>query len=205
MFTLFEHFLFHLLKAKIHAIAAIPVMAALIVLGTTGFVVTGTVDKEGDTVELTVRSLEDKTCVDALIAQTETLLMLDVLAADATGQLRRLRDRAREQADDAHKVIDETALRAQLALSSDRIREELAAARKLALDEADLSKCQDGDPKTGIVLDVADLRVRYDRILRDFGTKLNGVLSEAQVVFDNLVATAQPKAQRVGSTSHSSD
>ncbi len=103
---MFHQFLLHLLKAKLNliALAKIPAIAALIVLGTTGFVVSGTIQAKGDDdgeriVHLTIKPLESKTCVDALIAQTETLLELDALAADGMGQLRHLRDRASEDAD----------------------------------------------------------------------------------------------------------
>src|SRR5438105_15583663 len=98
--------LLHLLKAKLDLItlAKIPAIAALIVLGTTGFVVSGTIQARGDddgerTVNLTIKPLESKTCVDALIAQTETLLELDALARDGQSQLRHLRGRAGEDAD----------------------------------------------------------------------------------------------------------
>jgi hypothetical protein len=208
----FGHFFFWLLKAKLHAftLAKIPLIAALLVLGSTGFVVTGTIQAGEDerTVNLTIHPLEKKTCVDALIAQTEALLELDVLAADASAQLRHMRDRARESADDQNKIINETALRAQVETSSNRMRDELGKARKQILDAADLGKCQDGDPDTGITLDIAELRSTYDRILRDFGRKLNSILDEAQTAFDVLVASAQPKPPknpRAESHSHSRD
>ncbi len=186
------HLLFHLLRAKIHVItsAKIPLIAALIVLGSTGFVVTGTI--EGEDVKLTVKPLENRTCFDALIAQTETLLEMDVLAADATRQLRHLRDRARENANEQNKVINESLLRTQFDAASARIPDELAAARKLVLHD-DLGKCQDGDPKTSVTLDAAVLRANYSTIVRDFGKKLSGILDDAQTGFDALVATAQPK------------
>jgi len=210
---LFGHFLFWLFKGKMVITAAkIPLIATLLVLGSTGFIVTGTIqgDEDGDRrVNLTIRSLESKTCVDALIAQTEALLELDVLAADANAQLRRLRDRTRDQADDQDKVIDETALRAQTGTSSDHIRDDLSAARNEILSAADLRSCQDGNPDSGVTLDVAELRNTYDRILRDFGRKLNATLDEAQNAFDVLVANAQPKAPKQdtqqGSQSHSRD
>ena len=57
--------LFHLFRAKVMLLSAanIPVLAALIVLGTTGFVVTGTIQVNGDdddrrVVNLTVKPLE---------------------------------------------------------------------------------------------------------------------------------------------------
>src|SRR5881628_47202 len=198
---MFGHFFFWLLKAKVSVFtvftaAKIPLIATLLVLGTTGLVVTGTIhgDEDDDRkVNLTIRPLENKTCVDALIAQTEALLEVDMLAADANAQLRHMRDRARDTADEQNKIIDETALRAQVETSSDRILDELSAARKQILDAADLSKCQDGNPDTGVSLDIADLRNTYDRIVRDFGRKLNTILDEGQQAFDVLVANAQPK------------
>src|SRR5207237_1127767 len=84
----------------------------------------------------------------ALIAQTETLLELDALAGDGQSQLRHLRDRASEDADDQHKTLDPAALRTQTEASSGRIRDELTAARKKVMDAADLSKCQDGNADT---------------------------------------------------------
>jgi len=202
------HLLLHLLKLKFHLItsAKIPLIAALIVLGTTGFVVTGTID--GEDVHLTVKPLENKTCFDALVAQTETLLQMDVLGADATRQLRHLRDRARENADEQNKAINETALRTQFDTSSGLIQTALSTARKQVLDTADLGKCQDGDPQTSVTLDVASLRANYNRILLDFGKKLSGTLDDAQKAFDVLVANAPlkpPKKQDASGGDDSSD
>ena len=197
---MFHQFLLHLIKAKLEfiALAKIPAIAALIVLGTTGFVVSGTIQARGDddgerTVNLTIKPLESKTCVDALIAQTETLLELDALAGDGQSQLRRLRDRASEDADDQHKTLDPAALRTQTEASSGRIRDELTAARKKVMDAADLSKCQDGNADTGVAVDVNALRATYDGILGDFDTKLGAILDEAQQEFDALIAAAPTK------------
>jgi len=196
----FHQFLLHLIKAKLEfiALAKIPAIAALIVLGTTGFVVSGTIQARGDddgerTVNLTIKPLESKTCVDALIAQTETLLELDALAGDGQSQLRRLRDRASEDADDQHKTLDPAALRTQTEASSGRIRDELTAARKKVMDAADLSKCQDGNADTGVAVDVNALRATYDGILQDFDAKVGAILDEAQQEFDALVAAAPTK------------
>lgn len=217
---MFGHFFFWLLKAKLNVFtvltaAKIPLIATLLVLGTTGFVVTGTIQGDEDddrTVNLTIHPLETKTCVDALIAQTEALLEVDMLAADAQAQLRHMRDRARESADEQNKIIDDVALRAQVETSSNRMFDELSAARKQIFDAADLSKCQDGNPETSVTLDMADLRNTYDGIVRDFGKKLNDTLDEAQQAFDVLVANAQPKPPKPpkqnskhGSQSHSND
>ena len=196
---MFHQFLLHLLKAKVElfALAKIPAIAALIVLGTTGFVVSGTIEANGDDgdriVHLTIKPLESKTCVDALIAQTETLLELDALAGDGMSQLRHLRDRASEAADEQNKVLDPAALRAQTDASSARVRDELAAARKNVMDAADLAKCQDGNADTGVTLDVTALRATYDGVLRDFDLKLSAILDEAQQKFDALVTAAPPK------------
>ena len=196
---MFHQLLLHLFKAKVElfALAKIPAIAALIVLGTTGFVVSGTIEANGDDgdriVHLTIKPLESKTCVDALIAQTETLLELDALAGDGMSQLRHLRDRASEAADEQNKVLDPAALRAQTDASSARVRDELTAARKKVMDAADLAKCQDGNPDTGVALDVNALRATYDGILRDFDAKLGAILDEAQQKFDALVTAAPPK------------
>jgi len=197
---MFHQVLFHLFKAKLEflALAKIPAIAALIVLGTTGFVVSGTIQAKGDDdgeriVHLTIKPLESKTCVDALIAQTETLLELDTLAADGMAQLRHLRDRASEAADDQDKTLDPAGLRTQTDASSGRIRDELTAARKKVMDAADLAKCQDGNADTGVTLDVTALRATYDGILRDFDAKLGVILDEAQQKFDALVAAAPTK------------
>ena len=192
--------LLHLLKAKLDLItlAKIPAIAALIVLGTTGFVVSGTIQAKGDddgdrSVHLTIKPLESKTCVDALIAQTETLLELDALAGDGMSQLRHLRDRASEAADEQNKVLSPALLRAQTDASTTRVRDELAAARKKVIDAADLSKCQDGNADTGVALDVNALRATYEAILRDFDAKIGAILNEAQQKFDALVAAAPTK------------
>jgi len=193
-------FLLHLLKGKLLLAggANIPIIATLLVLGTTGFVVTGTIEVNGDdddrrTVNLVIKPLENATCVQALIAQTETLLELDALASDATRQLRHLRDRAREQADDQNKTIDETALRAQFDTSAAKVPPALAGARNQVLGAADLSKCRDGDPNTTVAVNLTRLQATYDSILTGFGVTVSGILTEAQTAFDQLVATAPAK------------
>ena len=193
-------FLLHLLKGKLLLAggANIPIIATLLVLGTTGFVVTGTIEVNGDdddrrTVNLVIKPLENATCVQALIAQTETLLELDALASDATRQLRHLRDRAREQADDQNKTIDETALRAQFDTSAAKVPPALAGARNQVLGAADLSKCRDGDPNTTVAVNLTSLQATYDAILSGFGVTVSGILSEAQTAFHQLVASAPAK------------
>ena len=193
-------FLLHLLKGKLLLAggANIPIIATLLVLGTTGFVVTGTIEVNGDdddrrTVNLVIKPLESATCVQALIAQTETLLELDALASDANRQLRHLRDRAREQADDQNKTIDETGLRAQFDTSAAKIPPALAGARNQVLGAADLSKCRDGDPNTTVAVNLTSLQTTYDSILSGFGVTVSGILTEAQTAFDRLVATAPAK------------
>jgi len=209
---MFEQILVLLLKTKFHVITAakIPLIAALLVLGSTGFIVTGTISgDDGDqTVNLTVKPLESKKCIDALIAQTETLLQIDALASDATRQLGHIRERARESADEQNKLLDEAAVLAQFNTSSTQIHDALAAARQQVFAAADLDKCQDGKPDTTIDLDVALLRAKYDQIVRDLGQKLNGILTDAQNAFDTLVANAPLKprpAKDASGGSHSSD
>ncbi|MDQ2913709.1 MAG: hypothetical protein M3T56_10690 [Chloroflexota bacterium] len=197
---MFHQLVFHLIKAKFHlvALAKIPAIATLIVLGTTGFVVSGTIEAKADDdgeriVNLLIKPLESKACVDALIAQTEAVLELDVLAADGQSSLRHLRDRASDAADDQHKALDPAALRVQIEASSGRIRDELTAARKKVMDAADLAKCQDRNADTGVALDVTALRGTYDGILRDFDARLGAILDEAQQKIDALVAAAPAK------------
>ena len=122
--------------------ANIPLIATLLVLGTVGFTVTGTIQVNGDdddrrVVNLVVKPLETKTCVDALIAQTETLLELDALAADTNRQLRHARDGARERADDQGKLIDDAMLRVALDTAAAKIPPALATARMQVLAAAD--------------------------------------------------------------------
>jgi hypothetical protein len=195
---MFDKLIFLLLKAKVAGFAGLqgPLIATLVVLSMTGFVVTGTIShgEDGeDEVNLIVKSFETKTCVDALIAQTQTLSELEALAADSTRQLRHLRERAREQAEDQRKMLDEAALRVQFDTSSSAIRDELSRARQLVYGAADLGKCQDGDPNTTVVLDIAGLGRTYDGIVRDFGKKLNDFLDGAPDAFDQIAANASQK------------
>ncbi len=209
---MFEQILVLLLKTKFHLITAakIPVIAALLVLGSTGFIVTGTISGEdGDqTVNLTVKPLESRECILALIAQTETLLQIDALGSHATRQLGRMPDRARENAEEQNKLLDEAAVLAQLNTSSTQIHDALAAARQEVLaPPPDLDMCQDGNPDTTVDLDVAVLRAKYDQIVRDLGQRLSGILTDAQTAFDTLVANAplKPLQLQGDSSSHSSD
>src|SRR2546428_13369864 len=93
-------FFFHLLKAKLVFLggANIPVIAALLVLGTTGFVVTGTIkgDEDGDDRRrgaFVLTAPERMEGVVQLIAQTEQLFELVAPAADPNGQIRHPRAR----------------------------------------------------------------------------------------------------------------
>lgn len=222
---MFELLVVLLLRVKGHLLGAlpaltaakIPLIATLLVVGTTGFTVTGQIQADEDGTSrlvLVAAPLESKTCVDALIAQTTALLEIDLLAADARAQLRRMRDAAFDTASAQDKTLDATAARAAFDASWARIADDLSATRARLLAAADLGNCQDQKAETGIVLDVADLRARYDRIVREFGARLNGVLDDTQARFDALVASAQqkPKAtptptqqQRGASASHSRD
>lgn len=208
---MFEKLLLLLLKAKVAGSIGLqaPLIASLLVLSTTGFVVTGTIshaeDGEEETVNLIVKPLETKTCVDALIAQTETLFQLDALANDATRELRHLRGRAREQAEDQHRMLDEAALRAQFELSSGEILAELSAARQLVFAAAELGNCEDLNPDTTVLLVLADLRQTYEGIVRDLGRKLNDILRDAQTAFDELVAIAPLKPESPSNDSDSGD
>jgi hypothetical protein len=162
-----------------------PLVASFVVLSMTGFVVTGTIDAEN--VDPTVK------CVDALMAQTETLLELGTLAADANRQVGHLRERAREIADSQHKKLDEAAVRAQSETSSKAVRDELAAARQRVFGAADVSKCQDPGPNTIVAIDLANLGRTYNGIVRDFGREANDLLDDAQDAFDELAANVPTK------------
>ncbi len=198
-------------KASWLVAAKIPLVAVLLVVSTTGFIVTGTVShgEDGDeNVNLTITPLESAKCLEALVARTEALLTLDLLAGDTSAQLRQARERAREQAEDLHKDLDEATLLAAYNLYSGQIRDALAQARQDVLNAADLDKCQDGNKDTTVDLDVADLRARYDQIVRDFGTKLNQISADAQDAFDQIVASSpdKPKPPKEASgDSHSGD
>jgi hypothetical protein len=168
-----------------------PLVASFVVLSMTGFVVTGTIDAEN--VDPTVKAHETKACVDALMAQTETLLELGTLAADANRQVGHLRERAREIADSQHKKLDEAAFRAQSETSSQAVRDELAAARQRVFGAADVSKCQDPGPNTIVAIDLANLGRTYNGIVRDFGREANDLLDEAQDAFDELAANVPTK------------
>src|SRR5437870_2079503 len=85
------------------------------------------------------------------------------------------------------------------AITAAKIREALAAARQDVFKAADLGRCQDGDATTSIDLDIAVLQARYDQILRDFGLKVAGFLTEAQTAFDTLVRNAPQKPPKQGS------
>ncbi len=206
------HLLLALLKGKFDWLVAakLPLIATLLVVSTTGFLVTGTIShgEDGDDeVNLTITPLESAKCVSALIAQTEAMLTLDLLAGDTSAQLRRARERAREKADDLHKDLNDVALLTQYNTFSTQIRDALAQARQDVLKAADLDKCQDGDKDTTVDLDLADLRAKYDQIVRDFGRKLDQILSDAQTAFDQVVANSpdKPRSPKEHSGDDSSD
>lgn len=178
-------------------------LAVLLALSTGGLVVTGTID--GKKVDLTVKSLESAACVAAVLARAEATLEIEERFADAKDVLRRLRDEARERAEDQDKRIDERAL----AREHERALGELKAARDEALRRLDavagLGPCEDADPDTGVVLDLARLKQEYAAIVHDAKTKLQAALDRAQAAFDRLVETAKPKPKKQHDTTDSGD
>lgn len=176
-------------------------LAALLALTTTGFVISGEVD--GKKVELTLRSAESKGCVLALLARAEAAFEVEELWLDSRETLRRLRGDARDRAEEQNKRIDEIALQREYQAALAKLSAAKDEALLRLLGAANLAPCEDGDPDTGVLIDLARLKQEYAGIVHDARTKMGAALNEAQAAFDRLVAMAKPKVK--APTTHSSD
>ncbi|HUG05396.1 MAG TPA: hypothetical protein VMQ78_02510 [Candidatus Limnocylindria bacterium] len=183
--------------------------AAVLIVGLSGVLITATV--VGDEVRIQVfapaaahQTSESIACDEALAARSEALRRLDNEVAKARADLRVIRDLAEALAERTNKDLSDDTLDA----AERDVRSQLDDVRTRARDEirlaADLAPCEDNNPETGVVLDVADLRQRYGVIVDRAITDLQTVLVNAGELFDRLVREARMKRAEAGSASSGS-
>jgi len=200
---MFSHLFDRLIELVLHL--KLGTAAAVLIVGLSGVLITATV--VGDEVRIQVfapaaaQTTEGASCEAALAARNEALHRLDNELAKARADLRVIRDLADALADRTNKDLSDETLdaaerdvRAQMEAVRTRAREEIRLA-------ADLSPCEDNDPATGVVVDIADLRARYRVIVDRAITDLQTILVNAGELFDRLVREARMKRVEVGSES----
>jgi len=168
---------------------------ALVLALSGGLAVTGTID--GVPVDLKVSTIEGRSCIEALFARAEARLEIEERHRDGRDLLRRLRDDARERADERDARIDESALAHELQRGLD----ELKAIRDQALLRLDaaaagLGSCEDGDAETGATFDLARLKQEFTEIVHEAGVSSQAAIDRARSAFDALVESATPLAPR---------
>lgn len=149
---------------------------------------------------------ESAACVEAVRARDAALRAVAVEKEKALKDLHTLREIAESLARKANKDLsDETLTTAQraLALKIDGIAAD--AAREIR-ELRSLAQCEDGDPATGLVLDltIAQLRERYKVIVETAKEDLQKVLQDAAADFQRLIDAAQVKKQQASSASSGS-
>jgi hypothetical protein len=168
---------------------------ALVLALSGGLAITGTVD--GVPVDLKLSTVESRSCVEALFARAEARLEIEERYRDGRDLVRRLSKSAREQAEERDARIDERALSDELQRGLD----ELKAIRDEALTRLDeaaggLGNCEDGDAETGAAFDLARLKQELTEIVHEAGVLSRAAIDRAQSAFDELVASATPRAPR---------
>ena len=204
---MFSHLFDRVIELVLHL--KLGTAAAVLIVGMSGVLISATI--VGDEVRIRVfapaaaHTTEGAGCEAALEARSEALRRLDSETAKARADLRAVRELAEALAERTNKDLSDETLdaaeqdvRAQMDAVRTRAREELRLA-------ADLSPCEDDNPSTGVVLDVADLRARYRVIVDRAVSDLKTILVNAGELFDRLVREAREKRVEAGSTSGGSE
>lgn len=200
---MFSQFFDRLIELVLHL--KLGTAAAVLIVGLSGVLITATV--VGDEVRIQVfapaaaQTTDGAACEAALAARSEALQRLDDEVAKARSDLRVVRDLAEALADRTNKDLSDETLDA----AERDVRAQMETVRSRARDEirlaADISPCEDGNPATGIALDLADLRQRYRVIVDRAVTDLQTILVNAGELFDRLVREARMKRVEAGSES----
>lgn len=146
---------------------------------------------------------ESAACVEAVRARDDALRAVAVEKEKALKDLHTLREIAASLARGANKELsDETLATAQRALAL-RIDGIAADAARLIRDVPSLAPCEDGNPATGLVLDltIAELREKYTVIVDKAKEDLQKVLQDAAAAFQELIAAAGVLKQQASSAS----
>lgn len=192
--------------------------AGVFVVGATGVLITGTVVNGDVRLQVSpaiaaaaspsptpVPSGESSICVEAVRARDDALRAAAAAKEKALTDLQTLKEIAASLARKANKDLrDETLTAAQREVALEIERVGTAAAREIR-QVLDLAPCEDGDPATGLVVDVADLRQRYKVVVDREKLQLQEVLQRAAGIFEKLVREAPAKKPQASSDSGGSD
>ena len=191
--------------------------AGIFVVGATGVLITGTVVNGDVRVHVTPAiaaaaapgpgpatseddededNKESAACVEAVRVRDQALRAVAAEKEKALTDLQTLKEIASSLARRANKDLPDetlTATQRAIALELERIGTEAARATRQVLD---LAPCEDGNPTTGLVVDLADLRQRYRVIVDLTQQQLRSALQRAAEALEKLVRDAPIKPQQ---------
>ena len=192
--------------------------AGILVVGSTGVVITGVVGPGNDVAlavlapivsaspsprpspTATVPTTPPAGCAAALAVRSEALKALQEERAKALADLRTIRRTAAALAKAGNRELSEAALDSAEREVATQIEQRLLDARAALAAAADLTPCDSNDPGRGAFFDLADLRERYRVVVERLKKELLEVLAQAGERFDALLKQAKPKPPPAPST-----
>lgn len=185
--------------------------AGILVVGSTGVVITGVMGPGNDIAlavlapvvspspspqplpTAAVPTTAPAGCAAALTVRTEALQALQEERAKALADLRTIRRTAAALAKAGNRELSEAALDSAERAVAAQIEQRLVDARAALAAAADLGPCESNDPARGAFFDLADLRERYRVVVERLKKELREVLVQAGERFDVLLKEAKPK------------
>lgn len=197
--------------------------AGILVVGSTGVVITGVMGPGNDVALAVLAPIVSPSpsptssptaaaptappagCAAALAVRSEALKALQDERAKALADLRTIRRTAAALAKAGNRELSEAALDSAERELAAQIEQRLLDAKGALVAAADLTPCESNDPSRGAFFDLADLRERYRVVVERLKKELRDVLVQAGERFDALLKQAKPKQPPARSTSGGSD
>lgn len=186
--------------------------AGILIVGSTGVVITGTLGPGNDVAIAVLAPLASASpsptaspgtgarptpspgsCAEALAARDDAVRALQEERSKALADLRTVRRSAAALAKAGARELSEANLEAAEREFAQQIEQRLADALLATRVAADLAACEPADPTRGAFFDMADLRERYRIVLERLRNELRELLVRAGERFDALLKEAQPK------------
>jgi hypothetical protein len=188
--------------------------AGVLVVSTTGVVVSGTVN--GQSVNLTLtpvaqQSSDDESgCSAAAHIRNEALKSLHETWQTRRAELKTMAETAKASAKAAGKEVAEKDLENAVESLKKQLDEIRSAHARLMQERAasELGKCDDNDEEGGVTFDLATLNtLREDlaKVVAEADRKMGDALAAAKSTFDQLVANAKAKVDAESSDSADSE
>lgn len=192
--------------------------AGILVVGSTGVVITGVMGPGNDVALAVLAPVVTASpspqpsptavapttapagCAAALAVRSEALNALQDERAKALADLRTIRRTAAALAAAGNRELGEAALDSAERDVAALIDQRLLDAKAALAAAADLSSCDSNDPARGAFFDLADLRERYRVVVERLKKELREVLVQAGERFDALLKEAKPKQSPARST-----